>query len=45
MVMCVQEGTWKRGSILSYCVIDDNLLIKNDVGILSLVKIWLSTQF
>ena len=25
--------------------VDDNLLISKDVGLLSLVKIWFSTQF
>ena len=33
----------KYGDALRSCVVDDNLPIENDVGILSLVKIWLST--
>ena len=31
------------GALISY-VVDDNLLIKNDVGILSSIKIWLFTR-
>ena len=36
-----------QGSMVIFMIlyVDDILLIGNDVGLLSLVKIWLSTQF
>ena len=36
-----------QGSMMVFMIlyVDDILLIGNDVGLLSLVKIWLSTQF
>ena len=36
-----------QGSMVVFMIlyVDDILLIGNDVGLLSLVKIWLSTQF
>ena len=39
--MCVQENQWGR----TYFGNDDILLIGNDVGMLSLVKAWLSKNF
>ena len=42
--MCVQEGVGKHSGFM-VLYIDDILLIGNDVGLLSSVKIWLSTQF
>ena len=42
--MCVQEGA-RKYVIFMILYVDDIQLIGNDVGPLSLVKIWLFTQF
>ena len=42
--MCVQENSGKFVAFLVLCV-DNILLIGNDIGVLTTIKIWLAKQF